>query len=204
LIKKEEYIVATINRNDVSVFDGIDAKVEVITNEYGCIEFFHIKNHGTKYNEKTTIDIYDKDTGTSYSIDSADFIEIGSNGEILSISLPSKQAGFCYPSITYSGEIFFPRVSVGLIETAQLYILEEISSNDETVYSSPRSYTDSLNYTSTTINIGNSTGCDHALTDWNTYLCKDLKLVGSVNLRRLDERHWYSSHILRDQVHTKR
>lgn len=145
-LNKEEYVIATVNRNDDTVVDYIDAKIEVVTNVYGNIELFHIKNTGTKYNDKVTILISDIDTGTTYLIDSSEYISLGPNGEILDIQLPSNPSGFCYPSFTYSGNVFFPKISVDLIETAQIYVLEEMQDTvtKESIYSSPRTFEDSF------------------------------------------------------------
>jgi len=152
-LKKEQYIDVVINRNDESVTGYDDAKIEAITNVYGNIELFHIVSSGTLYNEKVTISITDKETNASYLIDSSEFIELGAGGEIMSIKLPSSPTGFCYPSFTYSGETFFPKISVGLFETAQIYVLEEMEDETtmENVYSSPRSYEDTTGSITSTI-----------------------------------------------------
>jgi len=143
-LKKIQYVNVTVNRNDDTTVDFIDAVIDVITNEYGQIELFHIKNPGSKYNEKTTILISDTETEKKYLIDSSEFIILGPNGEITDIKLPTEVFGFCYPSFEYTGELFFPKISTGLIETSQIYILEqmvdEVSGDD--VYSSPRTYKD--------------------------------------------------------------
>ncbi len=141
-LQKTEYVTVTVNRNDDTVVDYIDAVIEVITNEYGQLEKFFIKNPGTKYNEKLTILVSDKDTEKEFLIDSSEFITLGPSGEILDIQLPSKPFGFCYPSFEYSGEVYFPKISTGLIETGQIYVLEEMVDEvtGDFVYSSPRTY----------------------------------------------------------------
>ncbi|HRW21079.1 MAG TPA: hypothetical protein P5509_03830, partial [Bacteroidales bacterium] len=141
-LQKTEYVTVTVNRNDDTVVDYVDAVIEVITNEYGQLEKFFIKNPGTKYNEKLTILVSDKDTEKEFLIDSSEFITLGPSGEILDIQLPSKPFGFCYPSFEYSGEVYFPKISTGLIETGQIYVLEEMVDEvtGDFVYSSPRTY----------------------------------------------------------------
>ncbi|MCK9574573.1 MAG: hypothetical protein WC979_01565 [Candidatus Pacearchaeota archaeon] len=153
-LNKEEYVTVTVNRNDDTVVDYADAKIEVVTNVYGNIELFHIVKGGTKYNDKLTITINDKDTGTVYLIDSADFIMLGPDGEILSIQLPANPTGFCYPSYVYTGDVYTPKISTGLIETAQIYMLEEMTdiNSQESVYTSPRTYKDIFNTVTTSLN----------------------------------------------------
>ena len=155
-LEKEIYVKVTVNRNETyEKFNDnqfVDAEIEAITNEYGKLEFFRILAPGAGYDETTTISIEDIDTKVSYEILST-YIDIDSEtGMILGVTMPQEMTGFSFPSIVWKGSIFLEKVSTGLIASDQIFILEEmykLSEDGEVpVYSSPRTYTDNAEYTS--------------------------------------------------------
>ena len=160
-LSKERYVIVSVIRNETyekfNAEDFVDAEVDAITNEYGKIEFLYVVNSGAGYDDKTVVKIEDLETKVSYEIE-APYIDIDEEtGAIIGVTMPQDMTGFSFPSIVWKGSIFLEKVSTGLIASDQIYVLEEMfkygeeATDETTVYTSPRSYTDNAGHTSSTI-----------------------------------------------------
>lgn len=145
-----------VNRNTPETPTSIDAKIEVITNEYGFVEGFEIIQSGKEYTDDTTITISDKFNDIEYVIDVPAYIQKNDEGGIISVSMPQDVYGFSFPSYIYTGEMLFDKVSVNLTEVEQLYIMEEVvnDNSDSITYTAPYSYTDSCGLPCNSLSVG--------------------------------------------------
>lgn len=122
---------------------GKGAAIVAYTNRDNEIVHVEISAGGSSYSAATFLSFsyVNPQIGTiTWTTDPSD-LTIG-GGSIISFVLPSsvQNTNFPYPSVTWQGENYFDTVSIDLIETEQLFILEEVidSSTGETAYTFPR------------------------------------------------------------------
>lgn len=116
-----------------------DAVLEVITNTENQIEGIAIIKGGSGYTDKLTLIIEDTITGTIFDFSGSNFIICNEIGSITEIIIPIKQTGFTYPAISYKGDLYFQKISAGLIETEHIYVAEVTKTiSDEELLIYPR------------------------------------------------------------------
>jgi len=108
---------------------GEGAEVEVVINLENQIETFAILKQGKNYTPRTLITIKDVKIGTDFEIFGENFVIRDSDGKIESIFSPTRATGFTFPAMYYKGEIFFKKLSTGLIETEHIYVTERVKSS---------------------------------------------------------------------------
>jgi hypothetical protein len=145
LTKKFNYSIQIKNNPSASeeqfvISDFKPAKLEAIVSENGVLMGIKIIESGQYYYNPEIIitDI----SGTVYKI-SGSFIELNNKNGFSEINLDFNPIGFTFPSVVYSGNLWFDTISTNLIENNHIFILEEfLDSNDKHVFDFPQSETD--------------------------------------------------------------
>lgn len=128
---------------------GKNAFLLPITDNSGNLVHIEIIEPGIGFKEggQTNLDIIDIN-GTIYNIPYSAITFDNVTGGFVSIDVTGAPTGsFTYPSFTYEGNVFFDRISSGLIENQHLFILEEVfnTTDDKKDYTFPRgSNTDNI------------------------------------------------------------
>jgi hypothetical protein len=111
---------------------GSGAIFNVYTNREGKIAYLEIVDGGENYTYSSPNEVYlkfeDLFTNTVWNSDPGDLTVDVVTGKILGFSgLPSSNnKGFTYPAVTYRGELYFDRVSTGLVENQDVFIIENV------------------------------------------------------------------------------
>lgn len=123
---------------DPSNAGGHSAKFNVYTNRKGRIECLEIVDGGTNYDITGVAFLQFRNvlTGYAWNTDPVYLTIDLATGAILSftgLAFPpgsgtwdAGNRGFPYPAVTWRGEMYFDRVSTGLIENQDLFILEKV------------------------------------------------------------------------------
>jgi len=123
---------------------GSGARFVAYTDRSGEIIHVEITSGGVGYSSATYLSFSSANTNTGsetiWVTDPSDLTVGG--GVITSFVIPPsvQNTGFPYPNVTWVGENYFDKVSIDLIESEQLFVLEEVidSSTGETTYTYPR------------------------------------------------------------------
>lgn len=132
LFKRPNITIEIIDEN------GKNASLLPITNQDGDIVFIEILDPGINYTEPAII--LTDNNGYSQEITDSD-VNLSYDGEIISINVSNlSQNKWSYPSFVCEGDLYFSdKVSTGLIETENVFILEEVKdSHGDKKYTYPR------------------------------------------------------------------
>lgn len=113
---------------------GGGAEFNIYTNRDGNIELVEIVNGGSNYVAGTTFIKFKNELSDYFFETTPADLTFTPGGTITSIGglstspgiFTPANKGFVYPSVVWKGEMYFDRVSVGLIENQEIFVLEKV------------------------------------------------------------------------------
>jgi hypothetical protein len=105
---------------------GNGAILYAYTDVSGQIIHVEIVNGGNGYSGASYLEFTMPSSNTVWTTDPSDLTVVTGVVTAFVIPLSTQNSGFPYPSVTWTGENYFDEVSINLIESEQIFILEEV------------------------------------------------------------------------------
>ncbi len=123
------YVVFEIRDNFATTIEGRYADLIAYTDFTGKIVHVEIVNGGTGYTSTNYVVFIDTLSGYEW-VTPPSSITLDENGAITAFTIPSdvnNNRGFSYPSVLKNTNLFYDRVSTGLISEEEIYVVEKVS-----------------------------------------------------------------------------
>ena len=119
---------------------GYGALLYAYTDAAGQIIHVELVNGGNNYSSASYVEFSQPNSLTTWITDPSDLTIVSGTITAYIIPTSSQNSNFPYPSITWTGENYFDKVSINLIESEQIFILEEVveQSTNNKKYTYPR------------------------------------------------------------------